>query len=112
MPAPAPSQQREGRRGVAAAAALAARTIACLTRPPQGVGKGTYATRVSDAFGLCHIAAGDLVREEMRKGSELGHQVRGGQSGAGSGAVGGGRCCPAGRAPQPPTPTPPIHTHT
>ena len=42
---------------------------------PQGVGKGTYATRVADAFGMCHIAAGDLVREEMKQGSELGKQV-------------------------------------
>ena len=41
------------------------------------MGKGTYATRVSDALGLRHIAAGDLVREEMRKGSDLGNQVRG-----------------------------------
>lgn len=42
----------------------------------QGVGKGTYATRVADAFNLCHIAAGDLVRLEMKQGSEVGKRVR------------------------------------
>lgn len=42
---------------------------------PQGVGKGTYSTRVADAFGFCHIAAGDLVRSEMKKGSALGQQM-------------------------------------
>jgi hypothetical protein len=41
----------------------------------QGVGKGTYSTRVSDAFGMHHIAAGDLVRAEMKKGSDVGKEV-------------------------------------
>lgn len=41
----------------------------------QGVGKGTYSTRVADTFGFCHIATGDLVREEMKKGSILGNQM-------------------------------------
>jgi adenylate kinase family enzyme len=31
---------------------------------------------VSDYFGLCHIASGDLVREEMRKGTDIGKEVR------------------------------------
>ena len=42
----------------------------------QGVGKGTYSTRVADYFGLVHIASGDLVRDEMRKGTEIGKEVR------------------------------------
>ena len=40
-----------------------------------GVGKGTYSTRVADALGAEHISAGDLVRAEVKKGSELGKQV-------------------------------------
>jgi len=40
------------------------------------VGKGTYSTRVADALGAEHISAGDLVRAEVKKGSELGKQVR------------------------------------
>lgn len=43
---------------------------------PQGVGKGTYSTRVSDAYGMMHIAAGDLVRAEIKRGSDLGKEVR------------------------------------
>jgi adenylate kinase len=39
------------------------------------VGKGTYSTRVADAFGFEHIAAGDLVRDEMKAGSALGAQM-------------------------------------
>jgi adenylate kinase len=39
------------------------------------VGKGTYSTRVADAFGFCHIATGDLVREEIKRGSALGKEM-------------------------------------
>ena len=41
----------------------------------QGVGKGTYSTRVADKFGFRHIATGDLVRDEIKKGSDLGKQM-------------------------------------
>lgn len=41
----------------------------------QGVGKGTYSTRVADQFGMVHIQTGDLVRAEIKKGSDLGKQV-------------------------------------
>lgn len=40
-----------------------------------GVGKGTYSTRVARALGVPHIAAGDLVRAEIKSGSERGNQV-------------------------------------
>lgn len=43
---------------------------------PPGVGKGTYASRVAKAFGVPHIATGDLIRAEIAAGSELGAQVR------------------------------------
>ena len=55
----------------------------------QGVGKGTYSTRIADYFGMEHIASGDLVRDEMRKGTEIGKEVRAG--GGGGGGVGRGR---------------------
>lgn len=45
-------------------------------RELQGVGKGTYAVRAADAFGLEHLAAGDLVREEIKSKSALGQEVR------------------------------------
>lgn len=43
---------------------------------PPGVGKGTYSTRVAVALGVAHIAAGDLVRGEIRKRTPLGQQAR------------------------------------
>jgi hypothetical protein len=42
---------------------------------PPGVGKGTYATRIAKHLGVPHIAAGDLVRAEIKSGSPLGKQV-------------------------------------
>jgi hypothetical protein len=41
-----------------------------------GVGKGTYATRISKLMNIPHISAGDLVRDEIKRGTPLGAQVR------------------------------------
>ena len=41
-----------------------------------GVGKGTYSVRVAAALGAAHVSAGDLVRAEIRAGTELGKEVR------------------------------------
>ncbi|GLC40765.1 hypothetical protein PLESTB_000024900 [Pleodorina starrii] len=43
---------------------------------PPGVGKGTYASRVAKAFGVPHIATGDLIRAEIKSGSSLGEQMK------------------------------------
>ncbi len=37
-----------------------------------GAGKGTQSKLIADKYGLCHIATGDLIREEIASGSELG----------------------------------------
>jgi Adenylate kinase len=42
---------------------------------PPGVGKGTYSTRVAERFGVAHVSAGDLARDEMRAGTARGRQV-------------------------------------
>eukprot|EP00951_Prasinocladus_malaysianus_P047171 scaffold649235_cov42-Prasinocladus_malaysianus.AAC.1 len=41
-----------------------------------GVGKGTYSTRVAKALDVPHIACGDLVRNEIKSGSERGNKAR------------------------------------
>jgi adenylate kinase len=43
---------------------------------PQGAGKGTQAQRISEKTGAKHIATGDLVRAEIKSGSELGRKVK------------------------------------
>ncbi|KAA8539376.1 hypothetical protein F0562_026068 [Nyssa sinensis] len=40
-----------------------------------GVGKGTYASRLSNLLGVPHIATGDLVREELSSGGPLASQL-------------------------------------
>ncbi|KAF8402789.1 hypothetical protein HHK36_010880 [Tetracentron sinense] len=40
-----------------------------------GVGKGTYASRLSNLLGVPHIATGDLVREELSSSGPLSQQL-------------------------------------
>jgi adenylate kinase len=43
---------------------------------PQGAGKGTQARRISEEYGIPHIASGEILREEMNAGTELGRRVK------------------------------------
>jgi adenylate kinase len=43
---------------------------------PQGAGKGTQAQRISEKTGAKHISTGDLVRDEIKSGSELGQTIK------------------------------------
>jgi adenylate kinase len=43
---------------------------------PQGAGKGTQAQRISRVTGAKHISTGDLVRAEIKSGSELGLKIK------------------------------------
>ena len=42
----------------------------------QGAGKGTQALRISEAYGIPHIATGDILRAAMAAGTELGLKVK------------------------------------
>ena len=42
----------------------------------QGAGKGTQALRISQAYGIPHIATGDILRAAMAAGTELGLKVK------------------------------------
>jgi adenylate kinase len=43
---------------------------------PQGSGKGTQGVRVAEAFGVPQVATGDIFRENVKGGTELGKQVQ------------------------------------
>jgi len=44
---------------------------------PPGSGKGTYSSRLKEIFKLEKISTGDIFREEVKKGTELGKMVEG-----------------------------------
>lgn len=43
---------------------------------PPGAGKGTQATQIEDTFHLPHISTGDMFREAIAKGTELGKKAK------------------------------------
>lgn len=42
---------------------------------PPGAGKGTYGLRLAKSWNIPHVATGDMLREEIQSGSELGRQI-------------------------------------
>ncbi len=50
--------------------------LAVLLFGPPGAGKGTQAAAVAAASGVPHIATGDMFREHLRSGSDLGRLAR------------------------------------
>jgi adenylate kinase len=43
---------------------------------PQGSGKGTQAKRISAEYRIPHVATGDMLREAIAAGTELGRRVK------------------------------------
>ena len=60
------------------------RRAACQARPkmnvimvgPPGAGKGTQGPIIKDDLCVCHLATGDLLRDAVAKGTELGKQAK------------------------------------
>lgn len=42
---------------------------------PPGAGKGTQAVRVAERLGVPHLSTGEMLREAIRQGTELGRQA-------------------------------------
>jgi adenylate kinase len=43
---------------------------------PPGAGKGTQAKRVAAQYGVPHLSTGDMLREQVSQGTELGRKAR------------------------------------
>ena len=43
---------------------------------PPGTGKGTQAKIIAERLGLLHVATGDMFREAVQRGTELGQQAK------------------------------------
>ncbi|KAI0255315.1 adenylate kinase [Lactifluus subvellereus] len=43
---------------------------------PPGAGKGTQAPRIRDEFCVCHLATGDMLREQVAKKTQLGVEAK------------------------------------
>ena len=61
--------------------ANAGSTVAALRRAviflgPPGAGKGTQAKRVAQLYGVPHLSTGDMLREHVSRGTELGLQAK------------------------------------
>ena len=51
------------------------RCVVILLGPP-GAGKGTQAARLGKDLALAHISTGDLFRDNLSRGTELGRQAK------------------------------------
>ena len=43
---------------------------------PPAAGKGTQSKLISTEYNIPHISTGDLLREEVNKGTELGNELK------------------------------------
>jgi len=43
---------------------------------PPGAGKGTQAKRIAERYGVPQVSTGDILRENVQRGTELGRQAR------------------------------------
>ena len=43
---------------------------------PPGSGKGTVAARLAKDFGFYNVSAGELLREEIKKGTTIGNDIK------------------------------------
>jgi adenylate kinase len=43
---------------------------------PPGSGKGTQAPKIKEKYCVCHLATGDMLRDEVTRGTELGVQAK------------------------------------
>ena len=42
---------------------------------PPAAGKGTFSNLIKEKYGYVHISTGDLLREEVKSGTDLGKEI-------------------------------------
>ena len=52
------------------------KTKKLLIMGPPGAGKGTQAANIVKEYGVCHISTGDMFRDAMKKGTEMGNLAK------------------------------------
>ncbi|KAM0792475.1 adenylate kinase [Microbotryomycetes sp. NB124-2] len=62
--------------GEAKDAATPAQTLRMVLMGPPGAGKGTQAPNIRDKFNVCHLATGDMLRDQVKQGTDLGKQAK------------------------------------
>lgn len=66
-----------GAVGSAAQKALTpAQHIRMVLMGPPGAGKGTQAPNIQEKYNVCHLATGDMLREQVKAGTELGKEAK------------------------------------
>lgn len=55
---------------------ISTRSLHFIIIGPPGAGKGTISNKLVKDFNLAHVSTGDLLRAEIRAGSEIGKQVK------------------------------------
>lgn len=55
---------------------LSKRAMRIIFTGPPGSGKGTQAPKIKEEFGLAHLSTGDMLRDAVAKGTELGKQAK------------------------------------
>ncbi|GAA5970149.1 hypothetical protein JCM11641_000288 [Rhodosporidiobolus odoratus] len=43
---------------------------------PPGAGKGTQAPKIKETYNVCHLATGDMLRDQVKQGTELGKEAK------------------------------------
>jgi len=57
-------------------AASPAGTMRMILMGPPGAGKGTQAPKIKDKYCVCHLATGDMLREQVSKKTPLGREAK------------------------------------
>ncbi|GAA6026907.1 hypothetical protein JCM8097_005952 [Rhodosporidiobolus ruineniae] len=66
----------KGAVGGAASQLTPAQHLRLVLMGPPGAGKGTQAPNIKEKYHVCHLATGDMLREEVKKGSDLGKEAK------------------------------------